>query len=400
MRSNPLGILALAFLACGCAPADEAYGVEYGDQQANLFVKSSHIWKPAGSCSGAAIPVCWENPSPQDDVQRGWVRDSIAKTWESVSAVKFTEWADCTAGSNGIRIRIADEWPRVFGLGNSLDGLVGGMVLNFTFQLTKEFQSCNNDKSRESCIRAIAAHEFGHALGFAHEQNRPDTPPECDDVKGENGDKTIGPWDINSIMNYCNPAWNNNGKLSQIDTRGVQIVYGVAPIWNVSCATPIRGDFNGDGKSDVAFHGCGWSPMPTLMSSGDGTFICHQYGDPAFGASNSDSVWNMSCATAIPGDFNGDGKTDVAFRGCGWASMPTYLSSGNGSFVYSQYGDPAFGASNSDSVWNMSCATAIPGDFNGDGKTDVAFRGCGWGSTPMYRSHGDGSFVYTQSSVP
>lgn len=36
----------------------------------------------------------------------------------------------------------------------------------------------------------------------------------------------IGPWDLNSVMNYCNPSWNGNGNLNRTDIQGVQALYG------------------------------------------------------------------------------------------------------------------------------------------------------------------------------
>ncbi len=168
--------------------------------------------------------VCWENPAPSNEQARLWVQEQITKTWQRHTALEFRGWQACGDRNRGIRILFSDEGPRVLEFGRFLDGVRGGMILNHTFR--NWGVACQ--KELEYCIRSIAAHEFGHALGFAHEQNRPDTPGECRRVHGQGQarETMLTPYDPGSIMNYCNPDFNNNGELSALDIKAAQKLYG------------------------------------------------------------------------------------------------------------------------------------------------------------------------------
>jgi len=178
----------------------------------------STIWKTI------EIPVCWETMEPNYGIERQWVRQATVDTWEKHSAVRFIGWGVCQSNSRGIRIAVGDVNPHVKSLGNRLNGFVNGMMLNFSFE--RWDPNCARPNKRQYCVQTIAVHEFGHALGFSHEHNRGDAPLCEYEKQGTDGDVYITPYDLDSVMNYCNPRWSGDGNLSALDINGLQAWYG------------------------------------------------------------------------------------------------------------------------------------------------------------------------------
>jgi hypothetical protein len=146
------------------------------------------------------------------------------------------------------------------------------------------------------------------------------------------------------------------------------------------------GDFNGDGKLDLVT--CNSSVVSVVLGNGDGTFQPPSPGTP-IPAGDACGVWlSLGGSPMATGDFNGDGKLDVAIKGDGQATngqdaISILLGNGDGTFQ-----PPVRYAGGCNSAVGLVAAA----DFNGDGKLDLAVAGEFDGSTSLLLGNGDGTF--------
>src|SRR5262249_26119387 len=112
------------------------------------------------------------------------------------------------------------------------------------------------------------------------------------------------------------------------------------------------GDFNGDGKLDLAVANSGSGNVTILLGDGKGAFPTNA----TVGAGNG------PISVAV-GDFNGDGKPDLAVANYDDNDVTILLGDGAGGFSPAP-GSPVGAETNPRSV--------AVGDFNRDGKPDLA----------------------------
>jgi hypothetical protein len=139
------------------------------------------------------------------------------------------------------------------------------------------------------------------------------------------------------------------------------------------------GDFNNDGKLDVATANYGDDTVSVIPGNSDGTFGNAIVTDTGF--SNN----HYGPHSVAVGNFNNDGNLDLAVADFLYGRISILLGKGDGTFDEGQvflYGSPQIN----------SASSVIVADFNGDGDQDLAVADYHDNCVSVLLGHGDGTF--------
>jgi hypothetical protein len=124
----------------------------------------------------------------------------------------------------------------------------------------------------------------------------------------------------------------------------------------------VTADYTGDGKADPAVYRAGFAP-------GDVSFFYYKASSGQFTGQTIYTGWGQNGDTPVPGDFNGDGKADFCVR------HPNPPANTQNLFLIhpgTGGGDVQNPANDFYMVYGVPTDKVVPGDYDGDGITDIA----------------------------
>ncbi|WP_327687038.1 FG-GAP-like repeat-containing protein [Streptomyces sp. NBC_00467] len=344
-----------------------------GDNLLDLWLRENStgtIWRSYGKKgpNGVLDPTTWGNSSGRVKIGTGYTTaaypalgsvgdvtgDGLADLWARKTDNTMLGWPGKTPAADNSS----------FGASFVIDGITGGTRIPSGTTLTggQSYTSRSAKLTMGTDGNLVVTSNADKVLWSTKTQGNPGAKA----VMQADGNLVINAADGSTKLWESQTAAPNGHALLQ--DRGNLVVYNVKGQAQWSSGTAIRHDYNGDGRSDMGLwydFTAGTDATYTVMSNSDGSF---QLPYKSFAAPAG--AWEAKSMKFVTGDFNGDGRGDMAaLYGYSDTSIKlwTALGKADGGF-----GTPFASWSVPKGVMHTSYMTPQSGDFNGDGRDDVA----------------------------
>jgi hypothetical protein len=221
-------------MGIGCSPiADPDLEPDVTTEEAALYGGGSlgTLW------STTSIPVCFR-VATGNDTRKVIAREVLEDTWSRVTPLRFTGFGTCSSTT-------PSALPNTIAV-SFVAGSRGSSPVGTSNTQWNALELTSNDTLQR--FRYEVMHEFGHSLGFHHDQVRPDNwsgtnPVYCDqfnpgEVGGFSGGITYTGADNLSVMSYCAGFAT---ALSARDVVGVRNAYGSSKTFSCQDLSDIYG---------------------------------------------------------------------------------------------------------------------------------------------------------------
>jgi hypothetical protein len=144
--------------------------------------------------------------------------------------------------------------------------------------------------------------------------------------------------------------------------------------WRASWDIIVPGNFGGDGRTDLLFYdrNAGHGEFYTTDGSGGITLLRQQ------------PYWRTTWDIIVPGNFGGDGHTDLLFYDRETGTAQFYATDGGGGIHRLR----------THTDWRTTWDLIVPGRFGGDGRTDLLFYDRETGYAEFYTTDGAGGITH------
>jgi hypothetical protein len=180
------------------------------------------------------------------------------------------------------------------------------------------------------------------------------------------------------ICFWADPNDTNQVELQRSDGHGHLTLLNGYGGWRRTFQLIVPGNFGGNGYTDLLFYDPSRGESEFYKANGNGNLT----------RLVTNTGWRKSWEIIVPGNFGGNGYTDLLFYDPSQGEGEFYKTDGNGNLTYLS----------TNPGWRKSWKIIVPGNFGGNGYTDLLFYDPSRGEGEFYTTDGSGNLFLLKSS--